>query len=199
MVEEQIKSRRVTSELVLSAMRTVPRHLFVPESLRSQAYEDRALPLGPQQSISQPYIVALMSELAAPKPGDRVLEVGTGSGYQAAVLAELAEIVYTVEVDPVLAKRATENLQRLHYRNVRTQCGNGRLGWPEAAPFGAIVVTAGNSEIPSALVGQLAVDGRLVMPIGDASKTQILRVVTKKRDGRIESRDVIPVRFVPLE
>jgi protein-L-isoaspartate(D-aspartate) O-methyltransferase len=199
MVEEQIVRRQITSEAVLSAMRTVPRHQFVPEDLRAEAYEDRALPLGPRQSISQPYIVALMTELSAPRPGDRVLEIGTGSGYQAAVLAELAEAVYTVELDPELAARAAERLATLRYRNVHCRCGDGRKGWPEAAPFGAIVVTACAEEVPSILVDQLAVGGRLVLPSGSAAGDQVLRVLTKKRDGQLQRRDVIPVRFVPLD
>ena len=199
MVEEQIHARNIHSETVLSAMRTVPRHLFLPESLRSQAYDDRALPLGPQQSISQPYIVALMTELAAPRPGDRVLEIGTGSGYQAAVLAEITESVYTIEVDPILADRAKQCLERLHYRNVHVRSGDGRQGWPEAAPFGAIVVTASTGNVPPALIGQLAVGGRLIFPCGDSRETQTLQVITKEAGGGLTTRDVIPVRFVPLE
>ncbi len=199
MVDDQIRARNIRAESVLSAMRTVPRHLFLPESLRSQAYDDRALPLGPQQSISQPYIVALMTDLAAPRPGDKVLEVGTGCGYQAAVLAEIAETVYTIEVDPILAERAKHSLEQLHYRNVHVRCGDGKEGWPEAAPFGAIVVTASTQTVPPALIGQLAVGGRLIFPHGDSRDTQILQVVTKEEEGRLATRDVIPVRFVPLE
>ena len=199
MVEEQVFGRGLTSEAVLSAMRTVPRHRFVPVSLTANAYEDRALPLGPGQSVSQPYIVALMTELASPRPGDRVLEVGTGSGYQAAVLAEIAESVYSIEVDPELTAAATERLQRLRYRNVHLRCGDGRYGWPEAAPFGAIVVTACSEEAPPALVEQLADGGRLVLPIGGVEKPQMLRVFSKRHDGKLDHRDVIPVRFVPLD
>lgn len=199
MVEEQIARRRITSDSVLSAMRTVPRHLFVPVSLQPQAYEDRALPLGPGQSISQPYIVALMTDLAAPRPGARVLEVGTGSGYQAAVLAELSEAVYTIELDPELAATAAERFATLRYRNVWCRCGDGRQGWPEAAPFGAIVVTACSRDVPPALLAQLAPGGRLVLPHGDAEANQTLQVIEKKSNGDIDRRDVIPVRFVPLD
>lgn len=199
MVDEQIVARDLTSDAMLSAMRTVPRHRFVPASLTAQAYEDRALPLGPRQSISQPYIVALMTELAAPRPGDRVLEIGTGSGYQAAVMAEVAESVHTIEVDPELAAAATERLSSMRYRNVQVRCGDGRDGWPEVAPFGAILVTACVEEPPPALIAQLAEGGRLVLPIGGSDKPQTLRMFCKQENGQLDQRDVIPVRFVPLD
>lgn len=198
MVEEQLEARDIADQRVLAAMRTVPRHLFVPESLREEAYDDKALSLGPEQSISQPYIVAKMTELAAPAPGERILEVGTGSGYQAAVLAEISEEVYTIEADSLLAERAATTLEKLHYRNVHTRHGDGRNGWPEAAPFGAIIVTACAREVPTALEHQLDTGGRLVLPLGTAGTTQTLRVFERRRSGRLVARDIMPVRFVPL-
>jgi protein-L-isoaspartate(D-aspartate) O-methyltransferase len=199
MVEHQIRGRGITSDAVLSAMRTVPRHLFLPDDLQSEAYADRAVPLGRHRSVSQPYIVALMTELASPRASDRVLEVGTGSGYQAAVLAELAEDVYTIELDPVLAARAEQNLRQLRYRGVHTRCGDGREGWLEAAPFGAILVTACTDTPPPILVDQLAMGGRLVVPTGTRDRAQVLSVFTRGAGSRLARRETIPVRFVPLE
>jgi protein-L-isoaspartate(D-aspartate) O-methyltransferase len=199
MVTEQIERRGVTDERVLSAMRTVPRHVFVPAERRAEAYEDRALPLGVRQSISQPYIVARMTELAAPSPGHRVLEIGTGSGYQAAVLAELCDEVYTIDSDPELVERATETLSRMHYRGVHLRCGDGRSGWPEAAPFAAVLVTACSPEVPPDLVAQLEVGGRLVMPRGRTDRTQTLTVHVKRADGGLTEQQIQPVRFVPLD
>jgi len=199
MVEQQIRGRGITSDAVLSAMRTVPRHLFLPDELQAEAYADRAVPLGPHRSVSQPYIVALMTELAAPQAFERVLEVGTGSGYQAAVLAELAEQIYTIELDPLLAAQADENLRHLRYRRVHTRCGDGRGGWPEAAPFGAILVTACTDTPPPALVEQLAVGGRLVVPTGTPDRAQILSVFIRGAGSSLARRESIPVRFVPLE
>ena len=198
MVDEQIVARRVTSGAVVAAMRSVPRHRFVPAALTAQAYQDKALGLGPGQSISQPYIVALMTDLASPAPSERVLEVGSGSGYQAAVLAELAEAVYTVEVDAELAAAAADRLAQLGYRNVHVRCADGRVGWPDAAPFGAILVTACGEAPPATLVEQLADGGRLVMPIRRPSGDQVLRLYRRSGDGALEARDVIPVRFVTL-
>jgi protein-L-isoaspartate(D-aspartate) O-methyltransferase len=195
MVEEQIAVRGVHDPVVLAAMRDVPRHEFVPERWRTQAYADRALPIGEEQTISQPYIVALMTELAAVRPAARVLEVGTGSGYQAAVLATLGADVYTIEIVPVLAERARTTLARLGYTKVRTRQGDGYRGWPEAAPFAAIVVTAAPPEVPAALLAQLAPGGRLVIPVGTVE--QELQVHERTADG-VRVRSVIPVRFVPM-
>jgi protein-L-isoaspartate(D-aspartate) O-methyltransferase len=198
MVETQIRSRGVKHEGVLRAMLDVPRHEFVPESYRSRAYEDSPLPIGLDQTISQPYIVALMTELADPKSNHRVLEVGTGSGYQAAVIARLVSQVYTIEIVPEHARAAAERLKRLGAKNVEVRAGNGYLGWPEHAPFDVILVTAGAMETPPALVEQLKPGGRMIIPVGDGPLDQVLKVVEKGTSGRIETRDVLPVRFVPL-
>jgi len=195
MVAVQIEARGVRDPAVLAAMRKVPRHRFVPESLRSQAYDDHPLPIGQGQTISQPYIVALMTELARPRAGMKILEVGTGSGYQAAVLGTIARTVYTIEILPELGRRAAETLRALGYRNVQVFIGDGFDGRPQDAPFDAIVVTAAPDAIPPPLLEQLALGGRLVIPVGSAE--QELVVVTKTKDGyRRES--VIPVRFVPM-
>ncbi len=199
MVEEQIRARGSTSEVVLAALRTVPRHEFVPEGLLAEAYEDRALPLGPDQSISQPYIVALMTEAAGVRPCSAVLEVGTGSGYQAAVLAELNADVYTIDLDAERTRRAAETLRRLGYRRVEVRCCDGRAGWPEAAPFDSILVTAGVSDVPPALIEQLAPLGNLVVPVtAGREEGQTLRVLTKDARGQMTTRDVLAVRFVPM-
>jgi len=196
MVQRQIVARGITDPAVLSAMRAVPRHEFVPEDMRDMAYDDRPLPIGRGQTISQPYIVALMTELAELKGDEKVLEVGTGSGYQAAVLAELAARVYTVELVEPLLRHAAETLARLHYRNVFPRFGDGRLGWKEMAPFDAILVTAAPSRgIPEELIKQLADRGRLVIPVG--GDVQSLRLV-RRRGESFEERDVTAVRFVPL-
>lgn len=181
---------------VLEAIRVVPRHEFVPASQRELAYTDRPLPIGHGQTISQPHVVALMTELAQIEPGDRVLEVGTGSGYQAAVLAELGAEVWSVEIVEPLAREAAANLARLGY-DVRTRVGDGYRGWPEAAPFDAIVITAAPPEVPRPLLEQLAVGGRLVVPVGDAWGAQELVVITRTEDGFARERS-IPVRFVPM-
>ncbi len=183
---------------VLAALGKVPRERFVPEALRGLAYADRPLPIGQGQTISQPYIVAIMSHLIGIRPGDRVYELGTGSGYQAAVLAELGAEVYSVEIVPELAQRAAARLAELGYGRVRVRAGDGYLGWPEAAPFAAVIVTAAAPEVPQALVDQLAIGGRLVMPLGGAGEDQVLVVLTKGADGALERRDVLPVRFVPI-
>jgi protein-L-isoaspartate(D-aspartate) O-methyltransferase len=195
MVAEQIADRGVRDERVLAALRKVPRHEFVPAAERPRAYADMALPIGRGQTISQPYIVALMTELAGVDGSARVLEVGTGSGYQAAVLAEIVREVYTIEIDGPLAERAGATLRRLGYASVHVRHGDGHAGWPEAAPFDAIVVTAAAPRVPPKLLEQLRDGGRLVMPVGDTA--QELEVHTKTRDG-VEVRRVLPVRFVPL-
>jgi protein-L-isoaspartate(D-aspartate) O-methyltransferase len=195
MVAEQIAAREVKDPRVLAAMNKVPRHAFVPEPSRELAYADRPLPIGHEQTISQPYIVAVMSELAALAPGSRVLEVGTGCGYQTAVLAELAREVYSIEIIEHLARPAEIELARLGYDNVRFRVGDGYQGWPEAAPFDAIVVAAAPPMIPIPLVHQLAMDGKLVIPIGDSS--QQLCVLTRTPVG-LERRIMFPVRFVPM-
>jgi protein-L-isoaspartate(D-aspartate) O-methyltransferase len=186
------------SDRVLKAMGRVPRHEFVPASLAAQAYANRPLPIGEGQTISQPFIVALMTELANPGPSSRVLEVGTGSGYQAAVLAELAAEVYTIEIVEPLARRAAETLGRLGYKNVRTRVGDGYKGWPDHAPFDAIVVTAAPDHVPRALVEQLKPGGRLVIPVGPQSAVQELLVIEKLPDGKTVETRKLPVRFVPL-
>ncbi len=194
MVDEQIVRRGVKDRAVLSAMRSVPRHEFVPEEYRLSAYEDRPLPIGEDQTISQPYIVALMTELLELEGEERILEVGTGSGYQAAVLAEIAREVYTIEILKKLADSAQERLDRLFYRNIHVRHGDAYPGWPEKAPFDGIIVTAAPRRIPQPLVDQLVDGGRLVVPMGDFY--QDLMVIMKK-DG-LDQRRVIPVRFVPM-
>jgi protein-L-isoaspartate(D-aspartate) O-methyltransferase len=198
MVETQIRSRGIKHDGVLRSMLDVPRHEFVPETDRPRAYEDRPLPIGLDQTISQPYIVALMTELADPKPNHRVLEVGTGSGYQAAVIARLVAQVYSIEIIPEHAESAAARLQRLGLKNLEVRAGNGYLGWPERAPFDAILVTAGATEVPQPLLDQLKSGGRMIIPIGNGPNDQVLKVVEKNLSGKVESRDVLPVRFVPL-
>jgi protein-L-isoaspartate(D-aspartate) O-methyltransferase len=198
MVEEQIEGRGIADPRVLEAMRLVPRHEFVPAELRGFAYADRPLPIGLDQTISQPYIVALMTELIEPEPQDRVLEIGTGSGYQAAVAAELVSEVYSIEIIPELARSAAERLRRLGVSNVEVHAGDGYLGWPEHSPFDGILVTAGADHIPEPLIEQLRPGARMVIPVGDISTFQTLKVVEKTARGELEIRDVIPVRFVPL-
>lgn len=183
---------------VVEAMRKVERHRFVPPALSSAAYLNRPLPIGHGQTISQPFIVALMTDLMKVGPGDRVLEIGTGSGYQAAVLAEIAKSVYTIEIIEPLGKEAGEQLRQLGYRNVTTRIGDGYYGWPEAAPFDAIMVTAAASHVPPPLIKQLKPGGRIVIPLGTQFMTQYLMVVEKKKDGSLINRQILPVRFVPL-
>lgn len=195
MVERQIAARGIADPRVLAAMRTVPRHLFVGPAGTAEAYEDHPLPIGHGQTISQPYIVAYMVELAQIQPGERVLEVGTGCGYQAAVLAELAREVYTIEIVEPLAECARQALAAAGYEQVHVRHGDGYGGWPEVAPFDAIVVAAAPDHVPPALVAQLAVGGRLVVPVGTWS--QEIRVITRTEQGTTEER-LIPVRFVPL-
>jgi protein-L-isoaspartate(D-aspartate) O-methyltransferase len=195
MVSDQMESRGVADPRVLTALRKVPRHEFVPARWRASAYEDRPLPIGHGQTISQPYIVAAMTELTALSEGDRVLEIGTGSGYQAAVLAELGAQVYTIEILEPLAERAAQTLDSLGYDSVEVRHGDGYRGWPEAAPFDAIVVTAAAPVVPPALLEQLAVGGHLVIPVGDSY--QELEVHERTPEGVVVRR-VFAVRFVPM-
>ncbi|MCI0685089.1 MAG: protein-L-isoaspartate(D-aspartate) O-methyltransferase [Gemmataceae bacterium] len=197
MVDEQIKDRGIKDERVLKAMHKVPRHEFVPEDYRSAAYQDRPLPIGLGQTISQPYIVALMTEAVTPKAGQRVLEVGAGSGYQAAVLAELGTEVYTIELLAKLAEQAQENLKRVGYKKVKVKAGDGYLGWPDAAPFDAIVVTCGAEHVPAPLFEQLKPGGKMVIPVGK-TPDQVLYLITKGPNGERQERELAPVRFVPL-
>jgi protein-L-isoaspartate(D-aspartate) O-methyltransferase len=198
MVDEQLKARDIKDERVLEAMLKVPRHEFVPEKWRADAYEDGPLPIGHEQTISQPYIVALMTQAAKPKPEHRVLEIGTGSGYQAAVLAELVKDVYTIELIPDLADEAKERLNRLAYKNIHTKTGDGYKGWPDAAPFDAVIVTCGADHVPDPLFEQLKPGGILVIPVGKTQAEQSLLVITKDAKGGRSTRDLGPVRFVPL-
>jgi protein-L-isoaspartate(D-aspartate) O-methyltransferase len=195
MVDRQIVARGVTNERVLDAMRRVPRHLFVPEALRHAAYEDTPLPIGFAQTISQPYIVAAMSEALDPQPTDRVLEVGTGSGYQAAVLAEIVAKVYSIEIVEELGLRARADLAAAGYDNIDVRIGDGYAGLPDEAPFDGIIVTAAPPVVPPPLVEQLAMGARLVIPVGEAF--QELRVLTRTEDGMTEET-LLPVRFVPM-
>jgi protein-L-isoaspartate(D-aspartate) O-methyltransferase len=186
------------STAVRAAMGTVERHRLLSPDQAPYAYRNHPLPIGAGQTISQPYIVAISTDLVDPKPGDVVLEVGTGSGYQAAVLAEIVSQVYTIEIVESLARRAQERLAALGYRNIEVRIGDGYLGWPEHAPFDGIVVTAAAPSIPPALVEQLKPGGRMAIPVGGEGEVQFLMLVTKLADGRIEQRRVLPVRFVPL-
>ena len=186
------------SESTLGVIGKVPRHEFVPEDQRRYSYRNHPLPIGGGQTISQPYIVALMTELAAVTKDDAVLEIGTGSGYQAAVLSELAGSVFTIEIIDWLGERAERDLERLGYDNVSVRIGDGYAGWPECAPFDAILVTAPPEQVPAPLVDQLAVGGRLVIPVGAQDSLQVLRLMTKEADGVVRVESVIPVRFVPL-
>ena len=195
MVREQLQARGIRERTVLAAMTRVPRHRFVPPSHRHLAHADGPLPIGFDQTISQPYIVGYMTEAAGIAPDDKVLEIGTGSGYQAAVLAELARAVYTIEIIPELAERARTLLRELGHANVHVRTGDGYAGWKEQAPFDAIVVTAAPDHVPPALVEQLAVNGRMIIPVGGGE--QEMRVITKTATGVVEQR-TLPVRFVPL-
>ncbi len=183
---------------VLEALATVPRHEFVPPELRDYAYANRPLPIGHGQTISQPYIVAVMTDLLDVQSGDRVLEVGTGSGYQAAVLSTLVREVFTIEIITELATSARDRLARLQYTNVETRSGDGYYGWPEHAPFDGIIVTAAGTHIPPPLLQQLKPGGRMVIPVGTRFLVQELVLVTKQADGTITTRQILPVAFVPL-
>ena len=195
MVAEQIASRGIDDPAVLAAMRSVPRHVFIPESERAHAYDDGPVAIGHGQTISQPFIVALMTQLAQPAPDSRILEIGTGCGYQTAVLAACAREVWSVELEEPLSRRAASTLASLGIENVHLRVGDGSQGWPEAAPFDAIVVTAAPAEVPPPLLDQLSMGGRLVIPVGTSSQT--LFVFTRGPEG-IDRRQVAPVRFVPL-
>jgi protein-L-isoaspartate(D-aspartate) O-methyltransferase len=197
MVTDQLRSRDIRSSNVLNAMREVPRHHFIPEAFQHLAYDDRPLPIGFDQTISQPYIVAFMTEQIQPKPGMKVLEIGTGSGYQAAVLAHLGCKVFTIELLPELAQRATQTLNDLKYENVSVKSGNGYLGWPDEAPFDAIIVTAAPEKIPQNLIDQLKDGGIMVLPVGSVNSLQYLKIVTKV-GTRINTESLMPVRFVPM-
>ena len=197
MVDRQIAARGVSDDRVLRAMRAVPRHRFVPERLARSAYADNPLPIGEGQTISQPYIVALMTQTLGVKEGDRVLEIGTGSAYQAAVLAELAAEVYSIEIRGPLAESAAALLEDLEYANVRTRHADGYYGWPEAAPFDHVMITAAVDHVPPPLLQQLADGGRLVLPLGNPFAHQSLVVVTKTEDG-FRMREILGVLFVPM-
>lgn len=197
MVRTQIAARDVTDPATLRAMRTVPRHRFVPESWLDAAYDDRPLPIGYGQTISQPYIVAYMTELVRPKRGQRVLEIGTGSGYQAAVLAEIVDSVFTIEIITELANEATARLKNLGYKNILVRNADGYYGWQEKGPFDAIVVTAAAEHIPPPLIEQLKDGGLMVIPVGTPFLVQMLTLV-EKRGRDYTTRSLIPVRFVPL-
>ncbi|MCF8197514.1 MAG: protein-L-isoaspartate(D-aspartate) O-methyltransferase [Sulfuritalea sp.] len=203
-IREETRATRLATDRealdprVMNALREVPRHRFVPDELQFGAYANRPLPIGHGQTISQPYIVALMTDLIQPGPDDVVLEIGTGSGYQAAILSRLVKRVYTIEIVESLAKDANERLRRLGYDNVEIQVGNGWLGWPQHGPYDAILVAAAASRIPAALVGQLKPGGRLVIPVGEPHSAQNLVVITKQNDGQLEMKHVLPVAFVPL-
>ena len=196
MVEKQLKRRGIENSNVLQAMEQVKRHEFVPVSLRSRAYQDSPLPIGKGQTISQPYIVALMSELIAPQKNDRVLEIGTGSGYQAAVLAMLCKQVYTIEIIPELAHTARERLRALGYENIHVRAGDGFLGWPEEAPFQCIIITASAPKVPEPLIEQLAQGGRLVMPLAEVYPQKLC--LYTKQNGMLVKKYITDVLFVPM-
>jgi protein-L-isoaspartate(D-aspartate) O-methyltransferase len=189
---------RTLDRKVLAVMGDVPRHLFVPRDQQDSAYENRPLPIGHGQTISQPYIVALMTDLLRVRPGDRVFELGTGSGYQAAILAKLAKEVFTVDIVAPLGKQAAERLASLGFANAQVKVADGYYGWPEHAPFDAIMVTAAASHVPPPLVRQLKPGGRMVIPVGTGFLTQHLLLIEKAQDGALATRQVLPVRFVPL-
>jgi protein-L-isoaspartate(D-aspartate) O-methyltransferase len=198
MIREQLvgAGRNITNARVLAVMERVPRHEFVPDEFRFRAYEDRALPIGYDQTISQPYIVAFMTEQLDPQPTDRVLEIGTGSGYQAAVLAQLVAEVYTIEIIEPLAQRAAADLKRLGCTNIHVRAGDGSQGWPEAAPFDAVIVTCAPEKVPQPLIEQLKDGGRMIIPIGPLGDQEL--VLLRKQGGQLEKHDVLPVRFVPM-
>jgi protein-L-isoaspartate(D-aspartate) O-methyltransferase len=198
MVEDQIKGRGVKDQAVLKAVSTVKRELFVPEKYRDLAYSDRPLPIGHNQTISQPYIVAYMTEQLQVEKHQKVLEIGTGSGYQAAILAELANHVFTIEIIPELAEGAEKVLHENKYSNITVRTGDGYKGWPEEAPFDRIMVTAAPEEIPEALVEQLAQGGRMIIPVGANLFMQYLWMIKKDKDGIVTKEKILPVRFVPM-
>ncbi|HEY6070488.1 MAG TPA: protein-L-isoaspartate(D-aspartate) O-methyltransferase [Chthoniobacterales bacterium] len=196
MVEEQLKPRGIRDQRVLTAMGKVPRAEFLPENLRAQAYSDNALPIGHDQTISQPFIVAFMTEQLRPQPGDRILEIGTGSGYQTAVLAELVKDVYSIEIVEQLAKDASARLTRLGYSNAHVKAGDGFQGWPEVAPFDAIIVTCAPDKVPPPLTQQLKDGGRMIVPVGTGIDQQLY--LLEKKNGQLAQTAILPVRFVPM-
>ncbi len=198
MVRQQIVARGVREPRVIEAMRRTPRHLFVPPGERDRAYADSPVPIGEGQTISQPYIVALMTELVRPQSGDIALEVGTGSGYQAAVLSQLVKHVYTIELEATLGERAAAALREQKYDNITVRIGDGYGGWPEHAPFDVIMVTAAPEQVPQPLIDQLKPGGRLIVPVGPRFTVQDLQLIEKDAAGKISSRTVSPVMFVPL-
>lgn len=198
MVEEQLVNRGIKDKKVLEVMETVPRHLFIPEERRALSYSDHPVPLGSGQTISQPYVVAFMTELLEPDKDDVVLEVGAGSGYQAAILSRLVKQVYTIEVLEELGKEAVRRLETLGYKNVNVKIGDGYKGWPEHAPFDAIIVTAAAEHIPQPLIDQLKPGGRMIIPVGGVYAIQDLMLITKDASSNIIKKSIIPVRFVPL-
>lgn len=198
MVEEQLISRDIHDQKVLDAMRSVPRHLLVPEPLRDLAYYDSPLPIGNGQTISQPYIVAFMTQTLSLEQGDKVLEIGTGSGYQAAVLSHITPHVYTIEIVEELGRRAKKDLTELGYTNIEMKIGDGYFGWEEYAPFDGIIVTAAPEDIPDLLIEQLKPGGTLVIPVGEAGKVQTFLKVTKSDSGEIQKEKLMAVRFVPM-
>ncbi len=197
MVQEQLKPRSINDERVLAAMAKVPREAFVPENMRAQSYADSALPIGHDQTISQPFIVAFMTEQLRPQPTDRVLEVGTGTGYQTAVLAELVKDVYTIEIIEPLAKDASARLAQLGYNNAHVKIGDGYQGWSEVAPFDAIIVTCAPDKVPQPLTQQLKEGGRMIIPVGNGIMDQQLYLL-EKQNGELAQRAILPVRFVPM-
>jgi protein-L-isoaspartate(D-aspartate) O-methyltransferase len=196
MVEEQLAGRGIKSHAVLEAMAAVPRHEFVPENVRKFSYADEPLPIGYGQTISQPYIVAFMTEQLDPQPADRILEIGTGSGYQAAILSRLVSEVYTIEIVEPLAKRAAADLKRLGYENIKVLAGDGYKGWPEHAPFDGIIVTCAPDHVPKPLVDQLRDGGRMIVPVGSPGMQELF--LLRKRGTKVEQTAVLPVRFVPM-
>jgi protein-L-isoaspartate(D-aspartate) O-methyltransferase len=196
MVEQQIAARGVSDPATLQAMRTVPRHEFLPLRLREEAYADYPLPIGHRQTISQPFIVAFMTEAICPQPGEKILEIGAGSGYQAAILAQMGADVYTVEIVEPLAEMARQTLERLGYKNAHVKHGDGYRGWPEHAPFDAIIVTCAPDKIPPDLVAQLKDGGRMIIPVGGGMNQEL--VLLRKHGDKIEKQSVLPVRFVPM-
>jgi protein-L-isoaspartate(D-aspartate) O-methyltransferase len=197
MVAEQLAARDITDPRVLEVMGRVPRHIFVPPAYRDQAYADHPLPIEEGQTISQPYIVALMTQSLALEGGEKILEIGTGSGYQAAVLAELKTRVFTIDINPRLAEQAARTLGELGYAAIRVKSGDGFFGWPEEAPFDGIIVTCASPRLPPLLVEQLKPGGRLIIPLGGAQEFQVLTLVTKTKDG-VRTKEISGVRFVPM-
>jgi len=198
MVHTQIENRGVRDESTLDAMRKVKRHMFVPEDYKDEAYDDRPLPIGYGQTISQPYIVAYMTEIINPHPNDKVLEIGTGSGYQAAILSEIVDSVFTIEIITELSTAAQKRLKNLGYRNVVVKNSDGYYGWKEHSPFDAIVVTAATEYVPPPLIEQLKEGGKMVIPVGSPFFTQTLMLV-EKENGKVKTKSLIPVRFVPFK